>query len=64
MKLGLYQRAGVREYWIVNPEDKTIRVMLLNSGILQPHEVYTHSDIARVNVLEGCFVDMGKVFFE
>ena len=64
VKLGLYQRAGVREYWIVNPEDKTIRVMLLNSGILQPHEVYTHSDIARVNVLEGCFVDMGKVFFE
>lgn len=64
VKLGLYQRAGVQEYWIVNPEDKTIRVMLLNSGILQPHEVYTRDDIARVNVLEGCFIDLGKVFFE
>lgn len=64
VKLGLYQSAGVREYWIVNPEDKTIRVMLLNSGILQPHEVYTQSDIARVNVLEGCFIDLSKVFSE
>ena len=27
-KLNLYQRAGVREYWIVNPEDRTVQVML------------------------------------
>ncbi len=64
VKLGLYQRAGVREYWIVNPEDKTVQVLLLEDGKLLPHEDYGREDMAKVNVLEGCFIDLGKVFSE
>lgn len=65
VKLGLYQRAGVREYWIVEPETQTVQVMLQDgSSILQLHEVYGRGDVARVNVLEGCFIDLGKVFTE
>lgn len=65
VKLGLYQRAGVREYWIVDPDNQTVQVMLRDGGnILQLHEVYSKGDVARVNVLEGCFIDLGKVFPE
>jgi len=65
VKLGLYQRAGVREYWIVNPEDKTVQVMLQDGhGFLHIHEDYGRGDVARVNVLEGCFIDLSKVFSE
>lgn len=63
VKLGLYQRAGVREYWIVNPEDSTVQVMLQDgTGSLRIHEDYGRDDVAEVNVLEGCFIDLGKVF--
>lgn len=63
IKLRLYQRAGVREYWIVDPENKAVQVLLLNSqGILIPHEEYGRDDVAKVNVLEGCFIELGKVF--
>ena len=62
VKLDLYQRAGVREYWIVSPEEKTVQVFLLNDGLLRPHEVYGKEDIAKVNVLDGCFVELSKVF--
>lgn len=63
VKLGLYQRAGVREYWIVSPEEQTVQVMLLDSGgILQLHEVYGRDSIAKVNVLDGCFIELAKVF--
>lgn len=63
VKLGLYQRAGVREYWIVNPEDQTVQVMLLDgSGVLQLHEVYDRQGVAKVNVLDGCFIELSKVF--
>ena len=57
--------SGVREYWIVSPEEMTVQVMLrAGGGILQLHEIYGREDIARVNVLEGCFIDLGRVFAE
>jgi len=62
IKLGLYQRAGVREYWIVDPENKTVRVMLHDGGTLQLHEVYDRECVAKVNVLDGCFIELSKVF--
>ena len=64
VKLGLYQRAGVREYWIVNPEEKTVQVLLLEDGKLLPYEDYGREDVAKVNALDGCFIELGKVFPE
>ena len=65
VKLNLYQRAGVREYWIVNPDDKDVQVFLLDgSGLFRVHGFYGREDIARVNVLEGCFIELCKVFAE
>lgn len=65
VKLSLYQRAGVREYWIVNPEDQTVQVMLMDGGgVLQLHEVYDRQGVAKVNVLDGCFIELSKVFPE
>ena len=62
VKLGLYQRAGVREYWIVDPENKTVQVLTLTNGLLLPHEVYGRESVAKVNALDGCFIDLSKVF--
>lgn len=64
VKLNEYQRAGVREYWIVSPEEQTAQVYLLKDGLLYPSEVYGKGDVAKVNVLEGCFVELAKVFTE
>jgi len=64
VKLGQYQRAAVREYWIVSPAEKTVQVFLLEDGSLIPHEVYGDTGIAEVNVLEGCFIKLDKVFSE
>ncbi len=64
VKLNLYQRAGVREYWIVSPEVQTVEVLLLEDGRLVPHSFYEKTDIAKVNALEGCFIELSKVFGE
>ena len=64
VKLDLYQRAGVREYWEVNPEDRTVQVMLLKDSYLLPVEDYGREDIAKVNILEDCTIDLSKVFSE
>ncbi len=65
IKLRLYQQAGVSEYWIADPKNKTVQVFLLdNNGILRPHEDYGRTDPAKVNILEGCFIELEKVFLE
>lgn len=64
VKLNLYLWAGVREYWIVEPETRTVQVYMLENGILHPSAFYGPGDIAKVNVLEGCFIELCKVFEE
>ena len=64
-KYNLYQRAGVREYWIVEPETQTVQVFLRNAdGFLLPYESYSRTDVAKVNALNGCFIELSKVFSE
>ena len=63
VKLDLYQRAGVREYWIADPQSRSIEVYLLDeNNYLKPREVYTANDTAKVTVLEGCTVELSRVF--
>ncbi|MCM1062839.1 MAG: Uma2 family endonuclease [Eubacterium sp.] len=65
VKLNLYQRAKVREYWIVDPSNQTIEVCLPDeNGKLSITEIYTRKDIAKVTVLPGCEIDLSKVFTE
>lgn len=40
-KKDAYERAGVREYWIVNPADKTIEAYLLRDGRLVLDNTYS-----------------------
>lgn len=64
VKLNLYQRAGVREYWMVDPDNQSVQVFTLDSGALKICEDYGPEEVARVNVLEGCFIDLKMVFSE
>lgn len=61
-KFNLYQRAGVKEYWIVSPDGKTVLVFTLKNGSFQSTEAYTSKDIAKVHVLDNCTIDLAKVF--
>ena len=65
VKLNLYQRAGVREYWIVDPKNKSVQVFLRDANAsLYIYEEYGQKDVAKVNVLDGCFIELNKVFSE
>lgn len=65
IKLELYQRAGVREYWIADPETQTIKVFLLDDeGIYRTAKAYKRTDTIKVNILNGCFIELSKVFPE
>ena len=64
VKYNLDQRAGVREYWMVDPALQTVQVGILEGNVYKIHGVYTAQDIVKVNVLDGCFIELSKVFPE
>lgn len=65
MKTIYRTKQGAREYWIVDPENRTVRVMLrADDNTLRTHEIYKQEDTAKVDVLDGCFIELNKVFSE
>ena len=60
-KLQQYQKAGVREYWIVDPESKMVSAYLLENGKYS-FTAYSDTDTAPVNILEGCEINLPDVF--
>ena len=64
VKYKLYQQAGIKEYWIVDPDKKLVLVYTLVDGQYYVPEVYTAKDSVPVGVLEDCAVDLTAVFPE
>lgn len=61
-KFELYQEAGLPEYWIISPMEKTIIIYTLQEGLFIGSKVYTEGEIARSKHFEGLDVDVNKVF--
>ena len=64
VKLDLYQRAGVREYWIVDPDNRIVQSFVLEDGRYSVKEFGAAGDKIKVNVLEDCVIDLSEVFSE
>ncbi len=55
-KLNLYVKAGVREYWIVNPLEKEVAVYFFEQS---PFPVsYTFEDKIKVNIYDTLWIDL------
>jgi len=63
LKFNKYLQAGVREYWIVDPDTKSVSVYILKDGEYMTR-VYTDADTAPVHVLEGCTINLKELFDE
>jgi Uma2 family endonuclease len=61
-KFAQYERAGVKEYWIADPRNKTIQVYILENNKYGAGRVYRDDDIIPVNTLEGCQINLGDIF--
>ena len=59
-KLNLYMDAGVREYWIVNPEKQTVLVYYFEQTAFDVRQ-YTFQDKPAVNIYDDFQIDFARL---
>jgi len=63
LKYSKYEKSGVKEYWIVDPEQNLVEAnILVNDKYISA--IYTENDKAPVHILDGFEVDLKDVFAE
>ncbi|MFN3532397.1 MAG: Uma2 family endonuclease [Candidatus Brocadia sp.] len=61
-KKRLYARFGVKEYWIVIPEEKEIEVHILKDSTYQLHATYSKTDTLESPSLKGLKIELKEIF--
>jgi Uma2 family endonuclease len=63
LKYELYEEAGVKEYWIVNPAEENIVVFLLNEqGKLSGLKMYAGEDTIQCTAVPGLNISVSEIF--
>lgn len=65
-KFDVYEEAGVKEYWVVHPQEQTVLVYVLDEtgkykGLLKP---YVSTDSIISTTLPGLTINLGEVFVQ
>lgn len=65
IKFNLYERVGVKEYWIVDQSNRVVHVYKLGPDLkYSKPEVYSSKDKVRVGIFEDLTIELKAVFFE
>jgi Uma2 family endonuclease len=62
-KFDMYRQAGVREYWVVSPEEKTVRAYCFQDERVAAR-LYGPADTARAEIFSGPDIALEPVFAE
>lgn len=61
-KLDLYLSCGVKEYWIVNPDNKEVTVYLFEDHNISKHATYKADEAAQSFIYEGLSAEIKRIF--
>lgn len=62
LKLDLYERFQVKEYWIVDPANQYIKVYQLQDGEYQTAVVYAREEQVRCSIFADLSIDLRQLF--
>jgi Uma2 family endonuclease len=64
VKMHIYARHGIRRYWIVDPEARTLEVYSLRDGVYERTAAYRDGDVLAVDVPDGFTIDLAELWRE
>ncbi|MBI0398780.1 Uma2 family endonuclease [Cyclobacterium marinum] len=64
LKYEVYEASGVKEYWVIHPEERTLLIYTLEGGKYQPSRLFTLGDRVKSQALAAFVLDLDEVFGE
>lgn len=64
IKFNRYQRAGVKEYWIVDPIYETIDAYVLDGDFYKHNGTYANDECVEVNIFDDLSINLKHIFRE
>ena len=61
-KRDMYAHHGVREYWIIDPANRIVSILVLSDHVLDVEQTLTEANAAESSVLEGFSVKLVELF--
>ncbi|KEO72774.1 Uma2 family endonuclease [Anditalea andensis] len=61
-KYEVYEESGVKEYWIIHPEEQTLMIYTLKDGKFIPSKLFTSGEVIASSCIEGFQLDLDEVF--
>ena len=62
VKFKLYERAGIREYWIVDIQNKSIEIFLMQNGMYQLSGYYSEDEIVKSGLFSYLQFELNQIF--
>ncbi|SHM37056.1 Putative restriction endonuclease [Cyclobacterium lianum] len=64
LKYDVYEASGVKEYWVIHPDERTLLIYTLEDRKYHPSRLFTLGDQVESQVLSGFVLDLDEVFGE
>ena len=64
LKYEVYEASGVKEYWVIHPDERTLLIYTLEAGKYHSSRLYTMGDCINSQALAGFELDLDEVFGE
>ncbi|SNS36097.1 Endonuclease, Uma2 family (restriction endonuclease fold) [Belliella buryatensis] len=61
-KYEVYEESGVKEYWVIHPNECTLLIYNLINGKYQASKLFTHGDVVKSDAVEGFQLDLSEIF--
>jgi len=61
-KYEVYEESGVKEYWVIHPNECTLLVYTLINGRYDASKIFTHGDMVSSKAIEGLVLNLEEVF--
>lgn len=61
-KYEVYEESGVKEYWVIHPNECTLLVYTLIIGRYAASKIFTQVDMVSSKAIEGFVLDLEEVF--